>query len=94
MTLWGVTLPRRTAKGDFTDAQTAILLKFLRDARWSANEAAARLAAALKWRVEYKIENLNKEKFSEELSRVSYVYGTDRKGNPIIYTNFRWGLIF
>lgn len=88
LTLWGVQLPRRTAKGDMNNAQLAILLKFLRDSRWSPNDAAAKLAAALKWRVEYKIENLNREKFSEELSRMSYSYGVDRKGNPIIYTNF------
>lgn len=31
---------------------------------------------------------MNKEKFSEELSRISYPYGRDRKGNPIIYTNY------
>jgi hypothetical protein len=88
LTLWGVTLPRRTAKGDVDTAQQAILLKFLRDSRWSPNDAAAKLAAALKWRVEYKIENLNREKFSEELSKVSYHYGVDRRGNPIIYTNY------
>jgi hypothetical protein len=88
LTLWGVTLPRRTAKGDLDTAQTAILLKFLRDSRWSPNDAAAKLAAALKWRVEYKIENLNREKFSEELAKVSYPYGVDRRSNPIIYTNY------
>jgi len=88
LTLWGVALPRRTAKGDLDTAQQALLLKYLRDCRWSPNDAAAKLAAALKWRVEYKIENLNREKFSEELSKISYPYGVDRRGNPIIYTNY------
>jgi len=88
ITLWGISLPRRTAKGDINAAQEAILLKFLRDARWNPNEAASRLSAALKWRVEFKIENLSKEKFSEELSKTSYVYGVDRNGNPIVYTNY------
>jgi hypothetical protein len=40
------------------------------------------------WRVEYKIDNLNREKFSEELAKVSYHYGVDRRSNPIIYTNY------
>lgn len=83
-----MSLPRRTAKGEVNAAQEAILLKFLRDARWNANEAASRLAATLKWRVEFKIENLAKEKFSEELHRASYINGVDRHGNPIIYTNY------
>jgi len=86
--LWGVALPRRTAKGDINAAQEAILLKFLRDARWNPNEAASRLAATLKWRVEFKIENLNKEKWSEELNKACFVNGVDRNGNPIIYTNY------
>jgi len=88
LVLWGVQLPRRTAKGDIDNEQMAVLLKFLRDSRWSANDAAAKLAAALKWRVEYKIENLNREKYSEELAKVSFHYGKDRRGNPIIYTDF------
>lgn len=69
-------------------AQEAVLLKFLRDARWNPNEAASRLAATLKWRVEFKIENLNKEKWSDELSKACYVNGVDRSGNPIIYTDY------
>ena len=64
------------------------MLKFLRDARWNPNEAASRIAATLKWRVEFKIENLNKEKWSEELSKACFVNGVDRNGNPIIYTNY------
>jgi hypothetical protein len=86
--LWGVSLPRRTSKGEINPAQEAILLKFLRDARWNPNEAASKLAAALKWRVDFKLENLNKEKWSEELSRACYSYGVDRLGNPILYTNY------
>jgi len=88
ISLWGVSLPRRTAKGDINAAQEAILLKFLRDSRWNPNDAASKLAATLKWRVEFKIENLSKEKWGEDLSRASYVYGVDRNGNPIIYTNY------
>jgi len=88
ISLWGISLPRRTAKGEINASQEAILLKFLRDARWNPNEAASRLAATLKWRVEFKIENLNKEKFGDELSKASFVYGHDRNGNPIIYTNY------
>lgn len=60
----------------------------MRDARWNPNEAASRLASTLKWRVEFKIDNLSKEKWSDELSKACYVHGVDRSGNPIIYTDY------
>ncbi len=81
ITLWGVelsTIPNAKA--------SVILAKFLRARSLNVQQAADMLVATLKWRDEFKIDEIMQEKFdSEVFGKLGVVYGKDKEGHPVTY---------
>ncbi|TFK81322.1 CRAL/TRIO domain-containing protein [Polyporus arcularius HHB13444] len=81
ITLWGVelsTIPNAKA--------SVILAKFLRARSLNVQQAADMLVATLKWRDEFKIDEIMQEKFDPEVfGKLGVVYGKDKEGHPVTY---------
>jgi hypothetical protein len=51
-------------------------------------EAQAMLVSTLKWRHEFKIDELMKETFPEDVfGQVAHVYGIDKGGRPVTFVH-------
>jgi len=84
ITIWGVTIdPYAPSK----DARVSVvLMKFLRARNLNVKEAQEMLVATLRWRAEFKVDELKNEKFREDLfGKLGFVYGQDKEGRPITY---------
>ncbi len=81
ITLWGVELSTTpNAKA------SVILAKFLRARSLNVQQAADMLVATLKWRDEFKIDEIMQEKFDPEVfGKLGVVYGKDKEGHPVTY---------
>ena len=63
-----------------------ILAKFVRARTLNVSDAADMLVATLKWRDEFKIEEIMKEEFDPEVfGKLGKVFGKDKDGRPVTY---------
>ena len=69
------------------DAKASVILcKFVRARELRVKDAAEMLVATLKWRDEFKIDEVLKEEFDPEVfGKLGKVYGKDREGRPVTY---------
>ncbi|KAF7370870.1 CRAL-TRIO domain-containing protein [Mycena sanguinolenta] len=88
ITLWGV----RIDPNDLVDARTSVvLMKFLRArhgciANLNATAAAEMFVATLRWRDEFKVDDLLKEEFPQDVfGQLGHIYGRDKEGRPVVY---------
>ncbi|KAI0730962.1 CRAL-TRIO domain-containing protein [Earliella scabrosa] len=81
ITLWGVTLSTTP------DAKASVILcKFVRARELRVKDAAEMLVATLKWRDEFKIDEIMKEEFDPEVfGKLGKVFGKDKDGRPVTY---------
>ncbi|KAI8340449.1 CRAL-TRIO domain-containing protein [Chlamydoabsidia padenii] len=81
-TLWGVALDK-----DSTDERLdVILVKFLRARDLSFIEARKMLVDSLKWRKEFKADELLNEIFDNDLfNTIGFTHGHDKTGRPVCY---------
>ncbi|KAI9308615.1 CRAL-TRIO domain-containing protein [Cunninghamella echinulata] len=81
-TLWGIPLDKES-----TDERLDVLLvKYLRARELSFDEARKMLIKSLKWRKEFKADDILEESFDEELfGPVGYIHGKDKLGRPVCY---------
>ncbi|KAG9445664.1 hypothetical protein H6P81_011792 [Aristolochia fimbriata] len=82
--LWGV--PLLPSKGH--EETDTVLVKFLRATEFSASEALDMLSKTLKWRREFRVEEILEEDLGEEFDSMSYINSTDKEGRPICYNMF------
>ncbi|KAL0845395.1 hypothetical protein Bca101_018641 [Brassica carinata] len=76
--IWGVPL----LKDDRSDV---VLLKFLRARDFKPQEAYSMLTKTLQWRMEFNIEELLDENLGDDLDKVVFMQGQDRKKHPVCY---------
>ncbi|RPD58931.1 CRAL/TRIO domain-containing protein [Lentinus tigrinus ALCF2SS1-7] len=81
ITLWGVELSTTpNAKA------SVILAKFARARSLNVAHAADMLVSTLKWRDEFKIDEIMQEKFDPEVfGKLGVVHGKDKEGHPVTY---------
>lgn len=81
ITLWGVTLSTTP------DAKASVILaKFARARNLDVAQAREMLVATLRWRDEFKIEEIMKEEFDADVfGKLGRVYGKDKEGRPVTY---------
>jgi hypothetical protein len=81
--LWGV---RIDSNGTKDPRASVILMKFLRARNLNPDAAAQMLTATIRWRDQFKIDELLKEEFpSDVFGKLGYVYGKDKGGRPVTY---------
>ncbi|CAM8924428.1 unnamed protein product [Rhodiola kirilowii] len=78
VSIWGIPL----MKDDRTDV---VLLKFLRARDFKAADAFEMLKSAIKWRKEFKVDELVDEDLGHDLDKVVFIHGFDREGHPVCY---------
>ncbi|CAG7893367.1 unnamed protein product [Brassica rapa] len=78
VTIWGVPL----LKDDRSDV---VLLKFLRARDFKVKDSLAMLKNTVKWRREFKIDELVDEDLVDDLDKVVFMHGHDREGHPVCY---------
>ncbi|ESQ27979.1 hypothetical protein EUTSA_v10018429mg [Eutrema salsugineum] len=78
VTIWGVPL----LKDDRSDV---VLLKFLRARDFKVKDSLAMLKNTIKWRREFKIDELLEEDLVDDLDKVVFMHGHDREGHPVCY---------
>ena len=83
ITLWGV--PLLPSKGH--EGTDIVLLKFLRAKDFKVHEAFNMLRRTLKWRKEYKTDEILDEKLglSDLENKVMYLNSKDKEGRPLCY---------
>ncbi|CAO3608298.1 unnamed protein product [Cunninghamella blakesleeana] len=81
-TLWGIALDK-----DSTDERLDVLLvKFLRARDLSFDEARKMLINSLKWRKEFKADEILEESFDETIfGNIGYIHGKDKLNRPVCY---------
>jgi hypothetical protein len=81
--LWGVTINPLKPK----DARiSVVLMKFLRARNLNPAEAKDMLISTLRWRKSFKVDEVMKEKFPEDVfGKLGRTYGKDKDGHPIAY---------
>ena len=63
-----------------------MLAKFARARNLDVKQAAEMLVATLRWRDEFKIEEVMQEQFDEDVfGRLGKVFGKDKEGRPVTY---------
>ena len=63
-----------------------MLIKFLRARSLDVKAASDMLAATLKWRAEFKVDEVMGETFDAEVfGKLGRVYGVDKEGRPVTY---------
>ncbi|KAJ4884387.1 Patellin-3 [Raphanus sativus] len=78
VTIWGVPL-----LGD--DRSDVVLLKFLRARDFKVKDSLTMLKNTVKWRREFKIDELVDEDLVDDLDKVVFMHGHDREGHPVCY---------
>ncbi|XWS31422.1 hypothetical protein CRYUN_Cryun23aG0074100 [Craigia yunnanensis] len=81
ITLWGVPLmPSKCHVG--TDI---VLLKFLKAKDYKIHEAFEMLRQTLKWRKEFKADEILEESLVPDFEKVAYLNSRDKEGHPLYY---------
>lgn len=78
VTIWGVPL-----LGD--DRSDVVLLKFLRARDFKVKDSLTMLKNTVKWRRDFKIDELVDEDLVDDLDKVVFMHGHDREGHPVCY---------
>lgn len=78
VSIWGVPL----LKDERTDT---ILWKFLRARDFKVNEAFAMIKSTIKWRKEFKIDELLDEDLGDDLEKMVFMHGFSKQGHPVCY---------
>ncbi|XP_073031775.1 patellin-3-like [Primulina eburnea] len=76
--IWGVPL----LKDERSDV---ILLKFLRARDFKVQESFDMLKNTIKWRKEFNVDELAEEDLGDDLEKVVFMQGHDKKGHPVCY---------
>lgn len=81
------------------DDPDVIVLKFLRARKWNVSAGVAMMAACMKWRIEFGVEDIiakgeegleDCEGFIHQMKiGKSFIQGTDKQGRPIVYITVR-----
>ncbi|THH05411.1 hypothetical protein EW145_g4811 [Phellinidium pouzarii] len=81
--LWGVSID---PKGTPDARASIVLMKFLRARALKVEDAKKMLISTLKWRIDFKVDDLAKEDFPEEIfGNLGLIYGKDKEGRPMNY---------
>ncbi|KAL4333464.1 hypothetical protein GQ457_07G020160 [Hibiscus cannabinus] len=78
VSIWGIPL-LADEKSD------VILLKFLRARDFKVNDAFSMIKNTVGWRKEFGIDSLLEEDLGNELEKVVFMHGFDKKGHPVCY---------
>lgn len=82
--LWGVTIDPEAPHNDAK--VSVILMKFLRARELNVEAAHSMLAATLRWRDEFNVDEDVAEDFPKEVfGKVAYIRGKDKHGRPVTY---------
>ncbi|KAG7586754.1 CRAL/TRIO N-terminal domain [Arabidopsis thaliana x Arabidopsis arenosa] len=76
--IWGIPLLE-------DDRSDVVLLKFLRARDFKVKDSFAMLKNTVKWRREFKIDELVEEELVDDLDKVVFMHGHDREGHPVCY---------
>lgn len=78
VSIWGVPL--------FKDERTdTILWKFLRARDFKVNDAFNMIKSTIKWRKEFKIDELLEEDLGDDLEKAVFMHGFSKEGHPVCY---------
>ncbi|KAI0339453.1 CRAL/TRIO domain-containing protein [Trametopsis cervina] len=89
--LWGIDInPTAPAQ----DARVSVvLMKFLRARELRVSDAETMLVATLRWREEFKINELLNEEFPQDVfGGIGHVFGHDKDGRPVTYNLYGGGI--
>ncbi|XP_033130151.1 patellin-3 isoform X2 [Brassica rapa] len=78
VTIWGVPLLE-------DDRSDVVLLKFLRARDFKVKDSLTMLKNTIKWRRDFKIDELVDEDLVDDLDKVVFMHGHDREGHPVCY---------
>ncbi|CAH8331582.1 unnamed protein product [Eruca vesicaria subsp. sativa] len=78
VTIWGVPLLE-------DDRSDVVLLKFLRARDFKVKDSLTMLKNTVKWRRDFKIDELVDENLVDDLDKVVFMHGHDREGHPVCY---------
>ncbi|KAG5035835.1 hypothetical protein JHK87_010745 [Glycine soja] len=78
VSIWGVPLLA-------DERSDVILLKFLRARDFKVKEAFAMIKGTIRWRKEFKMEELLLEDLGDDLEKAVYMHGFDKEGHPVCY---------
>ncbi|XP_057417065.1 patellin-3-like [Lotus japonicus] len=78
VSIWGIPLLA-------DERSDLILLKFLRARDFKVKEAFTMIQNTIRWRKEFKMDELLEEKLGDELEKVVYMQGFDKEGHPVCY---------
>ncbi|XP_048226722.1 patellin-3 isoform X2 [Ricinus communis] len=78
ISIWGIPL----LKDDRSDV---ILLKFLRARDFKVKDAFVMIKNTIRWRKEFKIDELIDEDLGDDLEKIVFMHGHDREGHPVCY---------
>lgn len=78
VSIWGVPL----LKDEKSDV---ILLKFLRARDFEVKDAYVMLSKTIKWRRDFRVDELLKEDLGDDLEKVVFMHGHDKEGHPVCY---------
>ncbi|KAI0076602.1 CRAL/TRIO domain-containing protein [Panus rudis PR-1116 ss-1] len=82
--LWGVTIDPYAPNKD--PRVSVVLMKFLRARELNVKNAREMLVATLRWRDEFKVDELVKEEFPQDIfGKLGFVAGKDKDGHPVTY---------
>jgi len=73
--------------GKANDARASVaLMKFLRARNLNPTSAAEMLIATLRWRDQFKIDEVMKEEFPVDIfGKLGFIFGKDKRGGPVTY---------
>ncbi|KAI9453016.1 CRAL-TRIO domain-containing protein [Lactarius psammicola] len=80
--IWGVKLD---PNGKRDARASVVLMKWLRARHLNVTEAKTMMIATLRWRDEFKVEEVMKETFPDMFNGFGHVYGHDKEGQPVVY---------
>ncbi|RIA86330.1 CRAL-TRIO domain-containing protein [Glomus cerebriforme] len=80
-TLWGVELN----KDSQDEKLDVILIKFLKARNFDVNQSKEMLTKSIKWRIEFKADDLLSETFPDLYRKVGFIHKRDKENRPITY---------
>ncbi|KAJ1376286.1 GOLD domain [Sesbania bispinosa] len=78
VSIWGVPLLA-------DERSDVILLKFLRARDFKVKDAFTMIKNTIRWRKEFKIDELLEEDLGDDLEKAVYMHGFDKEGHPVCY---------
>ncbi|XP_057973063.1 patellin-3-like [Malania oleifera] len=78
VSVWGIPLMK-------DDRSDVILLKFLRARDFKVKDAFVMIKNTIRWRKEFRIDDLLDEDLGDDLDKVVFMHNFDREGHPVCY---------